>query len=59
MPTITLPAPIREAAEAGQTTTLSPASLQIVTTDWTQASTTAPVSFTSDWDLSIDHTTYR
>lgn len=46
--------------ELGQTAAqvITPGSLQLVTTGWTQASTLVTVNFTSGWDLSIDDITY-
>jgi len=45
----------------GQTRTQSIAtgSMQLVTTGWTQASTTVTVSFTAGWELGVDDIVYR
>jgi len=45
----------------GQTRTqaITMGSLQLVTTGWTQASTTVTVTFTAGWDLGVDDIVYR
>jgi hypothetical protein len=45
----------------GQTRTqsITTGSMQLVTTGWTQASTTVTVSFTAGWELGVDDIVYR
>ena len=47
--------------DAGQTISqpLSPGSLTLVTTGWTQAATTITVSFTAGWALGLDDVTFQ
>jgi hypothetical protein len=45
----------------GQTRTqnITTGSMQLVTTNWTQPSTTVTVNFTGGWDLGVDDIVYR
>jgi hypothetical protein len=42
-----------------RTQSITTGSMQLVTTGWTQASTTVTVSFTAGWELSVDDIVYR
>jgi len=42
-----------------QTQTITPGSMQLVTTGWTQASSTVTVKFSAGWELGVDDIVYR